>query len=421
MQRLQVASDRVGRRRVARRSGRRYLCLKPLWLAGVVLLGPAPAVATPGRLAPGAMIDHQVGGSTPAAIASSSSGYCAWVEGKAASASALLLAPELFTLFGVLNAYTNVVDAAAQPQVDLTPRLMVGLRYDLLDLFRGLGLRARARAECRRFLAAARLRDLVEGDGRAISRRALGAQLALLEQAMPRAEEMLQEARLSLKSGQSDVIALNATQLRVDALQGLLERVRADLRSLPPSAAERVPLAALLASRRAAELEQERVEAGLRRANAFKLELRGGYDHFFGRDNEVPFFATVTAALNLGHLWQYGADARSGAGRRRWAEQEGDTDRSIGALLRRLRATERSERRRLSQTKTILADVTQRLQSVSSVRSRKIKDYRDYLWFEWVRLSAEHAFLHAHTADLALALDGLPEAGKPGADGDPGS
>jgi hypothetical protein len=54
----------------------------------------------------------------------------------------------------------------------------------------------------------------------------------------------------------------------------------------------------------------------------------------------------------------------------------------------------------------LLADLGERLRTVESLdlKNEKLKRYRDYLWFDWVTLRAENAYLGADVRALEATL-----------------
>jgi heme oxygenase len=76
-------------------------------------------------------------------------------------------------------------------------------------------------------------------------------------------------------------------------------------------------------------------------------------------------------------------------------------------LINHFVAIQTAEAKRLHETETLMADLEQRLESVRAIENDKVQSYEDYVWFDYIKIKAEHAYLVAHLKDLATV------AGKP--------
>jgi hypothetical protein len=331
-------------------------------------------------------------------------GYCEMVKGVAAARSVLMVAPDLFVNFGVVNSADTY--GAGVDRLPATLRLTAGLRYSAMRLYQGSYTRAEAEAECERYRAVAALHAFVEAHHDGQSAAALQARVAVLESALPHADEILAELREQLATSRATVEEVNATQLRVDALkaelaQALAERESVASRAQPPNGM----IADVVRARDRAEIELSDIEARLRRTEGWDVALRVGYDQVIGARSGLPLFGVLSLSWDPGQLFQSAAERRACAGRLRWVhgQVEGVDDR-IAQAINRLRSLERAERLRLSETGILLADLTARFAAVSGMSGDKVNRYRDYLWFDLVRARAEDAYLRAHVRDLAAAL-----------------
>jgi hypothetical protein len=155
-----------------------------------------------------------------------------------------------------------------------------------------------------------------------------------------------------------------------------------------------------------AEAEVERREARVRASRAWDVSVRGGYDQIFGTSaSYTPIFALVTVTANLGGLLQPAAEARAVPGRAEWARRqvEGADDR-VDQAIARLRALREADRRRLDDTQLLLADLEERRSTLLSVPGERVAEIAQSLWFDLVRVRAEHAYVAAHLADLDRIL-----------------
>ncbi|WP_043711164.1 hypothetical protein [Corallococcus macrosporus] len=334
-------------------------------------------------------------------------GYCDFVRGVGGAEAALELAPELFGAFGVVNAGEASGGAGTTPLGEPTPRITAGLMYDVVGIYRGRALRQRAEADCRRQRALTVLESAIRQGNGLGEEAALEARARVLEEALPQAEALLTSLRNDMKQGQVTLEELNAVQVRLDGLRQLatstkLARERLAARPRLQSGAR---LESVLNELRAADDQLEEHNGALRRARAWRLNLRGGYDRLIDVDQDLPLFGQVTLAYNLGHLWQGSANARAREGRRRATlDDVSGVPQRINELVAGLRATQRTEEGRLQEVSTLVSDLEAQLQSMDALQTREIRRFRGYVMMELARLRAEQAYLRAHVESLQSFL-----------------
>ncbi len=340
------------------------------------------------------------------AAESDADSYCRFVAGVAASQSDLLLAPEAFVSFG----YVNESLTPGSSVFPSTERLSAGLSYNLVSLYSGVVTRSQAKTECARYRALSRLHAFLVVNKEDSSVSALEAKLNVLESALPEAGEILKTLHQSVTEGRATVEELNATELRADELRQLTLQAREALEGAPKVETAKIPISTLLGERNRAEEAVERDEARLREARAWGFTLRGGYDQVFGASNSpLPVFGTVTLSLNLGTFAQYSADSRARSGRQSWVRNQIEgVDQRVTELTEKLRARQRALTTRENQLSVLAADLAQRMRTVDTLpaRSERLKRYREYLWFDFVKLKAEQAASLAQTHSIRMALDG---------------
>jgi hypothetical protein len=333
---------------------------------------------------------------SPGAAASADDGYCDWVEGGAAAQSAVLMSPSVFGTFGYLDqtGLTAVPDSTGN---DL--RITAGLSYSLSGLYQGSLTRARAEADCRRHLALGEL----EQD---TSYRALQARARVLEKALPEAQGLLDAATRDFEQRQSTLQELTATRLRVDGLRALVTETQRQLGAAQPARARSRGVSS--ESYYAADADVEDADARLRFADAWDVTFRVGYDRFLEDDTEdSPLFALASISFNIGALFQAGSNEQAATGRARYVRQQRTGVNAV--TLRRLRATAQAERRREKETGALVADLEKQLAELESLSSVNSRRYRETVWFEWVKVKAEHEYVRAHLASLAEILRNEPE------------
>jgi hypothetical protein len=73
-------------------------------------------------------------------------------------------------------------------------------------------------------------------------------------------------------------------------------------------------------------------------------------------------------------------------------------------LAARLRAALADEQRRLRESFALLTELEVRLRTIESIESERLRRAREAMWFDWVRLKADHEFLRVHVGELKEAL-----------------
>jgi hypothetical protein len=344
---------------------------------------------------------------TPAVTRSADAeAYCAFVGNANRSETSPLMSPQFFLNYGVVNGDDATTGAGGIVSLPPTTRLTVGLRYSITGLAQGIMSRQRATAECLRYTAESDLHRFMQAHREVATVGAVRAQSAILQAALPHANQILNLVRNHVEKARATVQELHATQLRVDALSDLAAEVEGRLAGLAETAPS-APPAQLIQRREQAEEKVERMDARLRALSAWDLNVRGGYDRFYGFRDELPLFIVVSLTVNPAAIAQPFYDARAREARLKWvrAQEEGIGQR-VENLTRRLSTVHRAEQRRLRETTVLLADLESRLKSVDAIDNDKLRRYREALWFDWVKLKADHEYLRVHVADLSASLGG---------------
>lgn len=351
----------------------------------------------------------------PAGFDTAISGYCDYITGTTDADSALFLWPHVFAGAGLVTGGSDATgDETATFGTSI--RVTAGLRYDFMDLYRGLTDRARTAAECARFRSSEIVSSQLERASAIGLKPALQAQLRILEEAVPVAAGILEQVRGRYARSEVALEELNATEMRVHALNAQFWQTRETLEPLQDSVVpDRVALDRFIASFRAGDEQVEKYEARLRRIRAWDLGIRGGYDQVLGVDR-LPVFALVSASFALGGFGQRAANRRAEAGREAWRRHSVlGLEQRVARVIRDLEISRGLERQHLHQTSVLLADLEKRLEAISGIKSEKVKGFADYLWFEVVKNRAEKAYLDAYLAAMDRFLGEpapLPVAGS---------
>lgn len=205
---------------------------------------------------------------------SDAEGYCAYSIGVADSEAALWLAPEVMGAVGLVPA-TDL--SFGEGSVGTRhPRVLLGLRYSLSGLRRGLVRRERGRADCERYRVVSALRTFLQSNEKPASRAALQERLKVLDEALPQAEAILKSTEQRMNDGSTTAVDLNATAIRIDTLRSLAAQTRQDLASLfEPAAPPTQNVHELFASHLAHEEQLALADARLRATHAWDVDVRG--------------------------------------------------------------------------------------------------------------------------------------------------
>jgi hypothetical protein len=339
--------------------------------------------------------------------------YCDYVQGAAASESARVRSPWLFSSFGTLSGSLASPDVGASLASgrELLLRLQAGIGVSPTRVYQAGLLQDRAAAECERHRAEREIALLLAPGG--LKRSALQAQIGVLEQALPRAAELLDESERLLQASRTTLQEHSATALRVDALRGELSALRLQLVALPPEPASPAAGAGSAGDAferlRRFEAEKQEVESSLRQAAALDLTLRGGYDEIFGVGQSLPLFGSLTLEFSPGWFWQRGEEERAQRGHRAWVEtQMLGVNAGLEQAQSQLRAQLVLARQRLREVSTALADLELRLARAEETQGPQAREYAEYIWFDVVRGRAEQAFLTEQVRTLERAAPSEP-------------
>jgi hypothetical protein len=333
--------------------------------------------------------------------------YCDYVSAAAQSAAAEQLYPRLYVSGGLLTNADRSQDLGVTGNSDrVLWRLQAGVSYSLADLNGGLALRNRGQAECSLYRSQSALFAFLARYEDADSIPGLQAKIAILEEALPTAERILDGLRELLLRQQATVEAVNATTLRVDGLRSELGSSRARV----AAAARKHPVphdaaAVLMQSYRDAAAHIAEAESRVRLSRRYDLSLRAGYDRLFDVREGIPIAATLTFTYSLGALTQPRLEALAQQGRTGWAAHgiEGIHDR-VSVLLSKLQGVLEVQSKRARETSVLLADLETRYQALEKTPGDSVRAYRDYLWFDLIRLRAEAVYLRAQTEELLLLV-----------------
>lgn len=330
--------------------------------------------------------------------------YCEYVQAVADSQAAPLLAPVLFSSIGNSTAEllpSNLSDATV---VANRTRFLTGGSFSIGNVQRAYALKRVARADCEQYKVTAGLEAFIQDNNEALTSNALEARAQVLREALPHSEEILSRTGKSVEAHSATVQEHHGMQLRRDELLQILEQTDSDMgKAAKSESLAMLSLPELLQKEVALRSRQEVEEGKMRKAGAWEVSVRAGYQRILGAPQTQPFFGTATLSFDLGRLWQAKAEKRASEGFYHWVQEDpvGPSVRSF-MLLQHFRAIQKAESQRLRETNALLEDLEQRLESVRQVADRRAESYADYVWFDYIKVKAEHAFLAAHLKDLSI-------------------
>lgn len=336
--------------------------------------------------------------------------FCDWASAEARTRQILLWSPEVVAWAWGRAPYEGAILGEADA---LRSRLLVGIRYDLGDVYRAWTLGEQADAACTRYVAKAKFDEAARRAAQLGQRAALERKLGVLEDALPHAEKVVQGLKGAVAGKRASDRDLRAMQARLDALQMLIQQTRHELAALGDDAATsdasgealRQLLDAYLRADAALEAARLRAE----QPQPWQLALTAGYAADFGWHERAPVFAGAQFSFDLGQLWQPAHVERAARARQHWQEVRPDElSATYRDVVRTLRARQQAIGERVRIRGAILADLEERLERLGPLKSPEAVAYRNLAWFDYVELLAEVA-ADAHQLGAALGFLGASD------------
>jgi len=324
-------------------------------------------------------------------------GYCEFVENVAAAESAVLTAPEIFAELGRIEQSSQAVQPGDEPG---SVRFIGGIRLRLSGIYEGKVTRDRAKAECKRHTALEQIR------GETLFR-AFEARANVLDGALPEADKILRSVSSDLDARRTTAQEAMATRLRVEELRRLATETHQAMSILPRPTGGNLTLTTF----QQADDDVEHNDARLRRAKAFDISVRVGVDEFLdgsvNADTSSPYFAVLSVGVNLGAIFQGGANTRAAEGRRRFV-RSGRDPLSVDATADRLRAQVETANRRVQETTALEEDLARQIKTLDRIGGDDSRRYKQIVWFDLIKVRAERAYHEAHASALRQVIGGTP-------------
>lgn len=355
------------------------------------------------------IFDRPAGGSSPYLNEPAAVDYCKFVSGVATSQADLLKSPVLFASLGSASAEILPSALSSTTSVANRTRFFGGASYSLGNVQRGQALKHAARADCEQYEITAGLEAFLQENWEAQTSDALDARAKVLRDALVQAKDILGRSQKLLEAHVATSQEYHAMQLRNDELLQILEQTDSDMgKAAKSEALAMLPLHEMLKKQQDLLTRQEIEQGKSREAGTWDISATAGAQRIINAGQSSPYFASVTLSVNPGRIWQTGAERRATEGFHRWV-QEDPTGPSVRTymLLNHFLAIQAAEAKRLSETEILMGDLEQRLESVRSIDNDKVQSYEDFIWFDYIKIKAEHEYLVAHLKDLATV------AGRP--------
>ena len=136
---------------------------------------------------------------------------------------------------------------------------------------------------------------------------------------------------------------------------------------------------------------------------AVDVSVRFGVDEYLAIDtgDRSPFFGVVSVGVNLGLLLQGPGNARAASGRARQVASGRDSLSQEGTV-----AAHQAAQRRAQETATLEADLKRQIDALDRVGGEDSRRYRLIVWFDWIKVRAEHAYHEGLAAALGQVVGG---------------
>ncbi|HET6143130.1 MAG TPA: hypothetical protein VFE02_06445 [Candidatus Acidoferrales bacterium] len=349
------------------------------------------------------------GGASPYLNPPAAADYCKFATGVATSQADLLKSPVIFASIGSASAEILPSALSSATSVANRTRFFTGGSYSIGNLQRARAVQHAARADCEQYEVTSGLEAFLQENWEAQTSDALGARAQVLQEALIQSKDILGRTQKLMEAHVATSQEYHAMQLRNDELLQILEQTDSDMgRAAKSESLAMLPLQEMLKKQQDLLTKQEIEQGKFREAGTWDISGTAGAQRIINAGQSSPYFASVTVSFNPGRLWQSGAERRATEGFYRWI-QEDPTGPSVRTymLLDHFRAIQAAEGKRLRETEILMSDLEQKLESIRAIGNDKMQSYEDYVWFDYIKIKAEHAYLVAHLKDLATV------AGKP--------
>nr|HEX4314480.1 hypothetical protein [Kofleriaceae bacterium] len=328
---------------------------------------------------------------TTAAKPAIKDGYCQWIQGAADAQADFFVAPNAIASIG----YVKEPNAVGNDAVISGARGIAVLSWNLIGIMQSNATKAHADADCQRHQAL----DRVQGE---TVYKALKAKIKVYDGALAAADKILEKTIGDVRDHRTTAQEMVATRLRVNELHDLQSDTRQLIEALPRPAKDE-QIGGALASYYKYDAAMEEQEGKLRRLQGVQVTVSGGFDEYFDRTDNVPFTALLQVTVNLGVFFQGDANDRAAAGRRTMVREQHQVQ-LVDTTVAHIQDELKTEKQRADETGALEQDLANQISTIEKIGGDDNLRYRDTVWFDYIKVKAEHAYFAAHVASLQEVL-----------------
>jgi hypothetical protein len=319
-------------------------------------------------------------------------GYCDWVTNVAASQADFFEFPNVIGTIAYIKEPTVVTNP---PEITSGLRGTLLLEWNVIGVLEGQATKRHGDDDCKKHKAL----DRVQGE---TVYKALRAKLKIYNDALEPADKILQKAVGDKDAHRTTAQEVVATRVRVNELHDLQNDTRLLIDALPRPGPDEQLGGALAAYYKYDDL-MEKEEGKLRRLQGLNVSIGAGPDIYFGTADAVPFTALFQVTLNTGIFAQGGANERAAEGRRHMVREQHQVQ-LVDTTIAHIQNEVKSEQQRAEETAALESDLKNQMEQIEKIGGDDNLRYRDTVWFDYVKVRAEHAYFVAHVESLTEVL-----------------
>ena len=295
-------------------------------------------------------------------------------------------------------------------------QLRGALSWSPLDLARGVMLLDQTGTECTALGASTRVRRTLELGATLGELQARRAELAVLTEAMPRVQEILEQARTRASEGlgtQAQVMMLESESVR---LERRLAQLHSEIDRLVEEGNAEVDASQVetdLALYESSSMQLERQRSTYRRMSPWIVQVRGGVVP----TGQADWFGQVQVGYNLGGIaQQFSEDAVLAARQAELAEDADELRHHVERLEHRLAESLPELRAELEHAERLIALTEHQQGLLGQLETSDVAQMRALLEVQLITLRAERAHwaeLLAQRSALVAAADTNEEGPRP--------
>jgi hypothetical protein len=317
-------------------------------------------------------------------------GYCQWAENVAQSSADFFYAPNLVGTVAYIKEPTLQANTV---QSGLRGTLLV--QWNIIGLLQGNATKNHGEYDCKRHQALDRIAgETVYG--------ALRAKIKVYDSAMDAADKILQKTVDDVHSHRTTAQEMVATRLRVNELHDLESDTRKLMDALPRASKDE-QLGGALAQYYKYDDLMEKEEGRLRKLQGINVSIGAGPDVYFYENDAVPFTALFQVTLNTGIFFQGAANDRAAEGRRHMVREQHQVQ-LVDTTVAHIQDELKTDKQRAEETEALEQDLANQIATIEKIGGDDNLRYRDTVWFDYIKVKAEHAYYATHVSSLQEVL-----------------